>query len=72
MVRRAWERGGKASEPRRVISRRPARFLRGDARYVALAALSESPKAGKLKWDVVQNAMKDFGIKEDKKNPLLV
>ena len=47
-------------------------FFEVDARYVALAALTELAKAGKLKWDVVQGAMKDFGIEADKRNPLLV
>ena len=47
-------------------------FFEVDARYVALATLSELAKIGKLKWDVVQGAMKDFGIAEDKSNPLLV
>ena len=47
-------------------------FFEVDARYVALAALTELAKIGKLEWSVVQNAMKDFGIEEGKKNPLLV
>ncbi len=47
-------------------------FFEVDARHVALATLSELAKLGKLEWSVVQGAMKDFGIKEDKKNPLLV
>ena len=47
-------------------------FFEVDARYVALAALTELAKLGKLEWKVVQGAMKDFGIKDDKKNPLLV
>ena len=47
-------------------------FFEVDARYVALAALTELAKIGKLKWDVVENAMKDFGIAADKRNPLLV
>ena len=47
-------------------------FFEVDARYVALAALTELAKLGKLEWSVVQGAMKDFGIKDDKKNPLLV
>ena len=47
-------------------------FFEVDARYVALAALTELAKIGKLEWSVVQGAMQDFGIKDDKKNPLLV
>ena len=47
-------------------------FFEVDARYVALAVLTELAKAGKMKWDVVQGAMKDFGIEADKRNPLLV
>ena len=47
-------------------------FFEVDARYVALAALTELAKIGELEWSVVQGAMKDFGIKDDKKNPLLV
>ena len=47
-------------------------FFEVDARYVALAALTELAKLGKLEWSVVQGAMKDFGIADSKKNPLLV
>ncbi len=47
-------------------------FFEVDARYVALATLTELAKIGKLDWSVVQGAMEDFGISEDKKNPLLV
>ena len=46
-------------------------FFEVDARYVALAALTELAKLGKLEWDVVKGAMKDFGIEADKRNPLL-
>ena len=47
-------------------------FFEVDARYVALATLTELAKLGKLEWSVVQGAMRDFGIKDEKKNPLLV
>ena len=47
-------------------------FFEVDARYVALATLTELAKIGKIEWKVVQGAMKDFGIEADKRNPLLV
>ena len=47
-------------------------FFEVDARYVALATLTKLAKIGKVEWSVVQGAMTDFGISEDKKNPLLV
>ena len=41
-----------------------------DARFVALAALSELARDGKIKTDVVQKAIKDLDIKTEKANPL--
>ena len=78
MVRATRRRGGKAFGFGRVTfgcsdGRGALRdFFEVDARYVALATLTELAKLGKLEWSVVQGAMKDFGIKDDKKNPLLV
>jgi len=46
-------------------------FFEVDARFVALAALSELAKIGQLEWSVVQNAMTDFGIDAGKLKPQL-
>jgi pyruvate dehydrogenase E1 component len=44
-------------------------FFEVDARYITLATLTELAKAKKIKWDVVQTAMKDLGIDPEKLNP---
>ena len=46
-------------------------FFEVDARYVALAALTELMKEKKVKPETVQQAIKDFGIDPEKKNPLI-
>ena len=46
-------------------------FFEVDARYVALAALTELAKEKKVKAETVQQAIKDFGIDPEKKNPLI-
>jgi pyruvate dehydrogenase E1 component len=45
-------------------------FFEVDARFVTLATLSELAREKKIKADVVQQAIKDLGISEDKKDPL--
>ena len=45
-------------------------FFEVDARFVTLATLSELAREKKIKADVVQQAIKDFGIDIDKKDPL--
>ncbi len=45
-------------------------FFEVDARYVALAALTELLKEKKIDAKVVQQAIKDFGIDPNKKDPL--
>jgi len=44
-------------------------FFEVDARYVALAAISELAKIGKMDWITVQAAMQDMSINADKLNP---
>jgi len=46
-------------------------FFEVDARYVALAALTELLKEKKIDAKTVQQAIKDFGIDPEKKNPLI-
>ena len=46
-------------------------FFEVDARYVALAALTELLKEKKVDAKTVQQAIKDFGIDPEKKNPLI-
>jgi len=46
-------------------------FFEVDARFVALAALSELAKIGQLEWSVVQNAMHEMGIDAEKLRPQL-
>jgi len=46
-------------------------FFEVDARFVALAALSELAKIGKLEWGIVQGAMQDMGIEAGKLKPQL-
>ena len=46
-------------------------FFEVDARYIALAALTELMKEKKIDAKVVQQAIKDFGIDPEKKNPLI-
>lgn len=45
-------------------------FFEVDARYIVLATLSELVKAGDLKSDVLEKAIKDLKINSKKKNPL--
>jgi pyruvate dehydrogenase E1 component len=44
-------------------------FFEVDARFVAVATLAELAKAGQLDAKIVAQAIKDFGIEPDKKNP---
>jgi pyruvate dehydrogenase E1 component len=44
-------------------------FFEVESRYVALAALAELAQNGEIDNKVVAQAMKDFGINPDKKNP---
>jgi pyruvate dehydrogenase E1 component len=44
-------------------------FFEVDARFVALAALAELAQEGSLDAKVVAQAIKDFGIDPEKKNP---
>jgi pyruvate dehydrogenase E1 component len=46
-------------------------FFEVDARFVALAALSALAKEKKIEAKVVSQAIKDFGIDTEKKNPLI-
>jgi len=46
-------------------------FFEVDARYVALAALTELLKEKRVDAKTVQQAIKDFGIDPDKKDPLI-
>jgi pyruvate dehydrogenase E1 component len=46
-------------------------FFEVDARYVALATLTELLKQKKVKAETVAQAIKDFGIDPEKKNPLV-
>jgi len=45
-------------------------FFEVDARYIALAALRSLARAGRLEKSVVEDAIKDFGIDPNKRNPL--
>jgi pyruvate dehydrogenase E1 component len=45
-------------------------FFEVDARFVAVAALSELARDGKVKADVVQKAIKDLGVNPEKSDPL--
>ena len=47
-------------------------FFEVDARFVALAALHELARAGKVKADLVQQAIKDLAINPEKPNPTTV
>ena len=44
-------------------------FFEVDARFVALATLSELLKEGQVEASLVQQAIKDLGINQDKPNP---
>jgi pyruvate dehydrogenase E1 component len=44
-------------------------FFEVDARFVAMATLSELLKEGQIQASVVQQAMKDLGINPEKPNP---
>ena len=44
-------------------------FFEVDARFVAVAALSELLKEGQIEAKVVAQAIKDLGINPDKPNP---
>jgi len=46
-------------------------FFEVDARFVALAALSELAKIGQLEWSIVQTAMQEMGIDAGKLKPEL-
>jgi len=46
-------------------------FFEVDARFVALAAMSELAKIGQVEWSVVQNAMHEMGIDAEKLRPQL-
>jgi pyruvate dehydrogenase E1 component len=45
-------------------------FFEVDARFIAFAALVELQREGKIQATVVQQAMKDFGIEPDKRDPM--
>jgi pyruvate dehydrogenase E1 component len=45
-------------------------FFEVDARFITLATLSELLREGKIEACVVEQAIKDLGIKTDKPNPL--
>ena len=44
-------------------------FFEVESRYVALATLAELAQNGEIEQQVVVQAMKDFGIDPNKKNP---
>jgi len=44
-------------------------FFEVESRYVALATLAELAQTGEIDTKVVQQAIKDFGINPDKKDP---
>jgi pyruvate dehydrogenase E1 component len=46
-------------------------FFEVDARFITLATLTELARAKKIKWNIVQKALKDMGIDPDKLNPLV-
>ncbi len=45
-------------------------FFEVDARFIALATLSELHREGKIEACVVEKAIQDLAIKADKPNPL--
>jgi pyruvate dehydrogenase E1 component len=46
-------------------------FFEVDARYIVVAALTALAREGKIKFDLVAQAVKDLGINPDKANPMI-
>ena len=46
-------------------------FFEVDARFITLATLTELARAKKIKWSIVQKALKDMEIDPEKLNPLV-